>query len=246
MVHSSYQIEEANAWWGPVPHVGKVAVASRNGPYSELTFVTLIDEPARYRVLACTHPEAQFTRAEVQDMKVLTYSPNCDWDKDSYEAMALWEAGAFVHAAAKLRHAYGLDNLHYLAEGVRHVLNRVPLEQRALDEVNLYGQLPRHSPAREDLQAEPYLLLPTSPYKPHGVWTYVPPDQPFDFRVRAECFSAKTAVLQMSLEDAALKLIDVRNLVPGHIAGRVELLTTPEHDLFRTLAAYAMRFNDDA
>ncbi len=240
MVHASYEIEKANGWWGPAPELGTVAVAVREGPDLHVTFLTIVDRRDGYEVLSCTHPKGErLPRSVVQDLRVEHYSPGLDEEVESsndlsFEEPYVRERTAFVHAAAKTRHSYGLDNLHYLAEGIRCTLQGQRIERRAKEAMNEYGQLQRMYTSTK----YPYELLPTSPFAPYGLWTYVAPDHPFDLRIRAQCTIAKVTKRRRPLETLALRAIDIRKL------GDTELLSSTDHHLFKPLAD-GDRCNDD-
>ena len=242
MVHSSYEIVQANGWWGPAPQEGKVAVAACGYDDQLLGLLTIIDGPDRYDVLSCLHPAGtRLVRAEVQDLPTPQFSPLFDpIDGDSsYEFAQVQEAGAFVHEAARARHSYGLDALHYFADGLRHTILGEPLVALTEEELSGYGQRSRVFTPKHD---QPYTLVPRSPYAPHGLWTYVPPEHPFDFRVRAQCTISKAAPLDITLEELAMRAIDIRNLHTASVT--TELLTTPDHWVFLPLIAGDER-NDD-
>jgi hypothetical protein len=87
-----------------------------------------------------------------------------------------------IHRIAQAHYAWGLSELHDYRNGVRNVL------------LGKNGpRLRRHA-------------LESSPFQPSGPWTWVPPDAPFDYRVRAKCSFPKTSTTKGSIEDVALRI----------------------------------------
>lgn len=234
MAHPTYEIVQANGWWGPEPSPRSVAVVEQEGPNEVLTLLTIATSAREYDVFACMHPCGLDRRETIQQLETVYYSPKTAGiisDHTPLSGITLdvayaMERSAFVHHAARLRHSWGLSNLHYLAEGLQHTLRGTPLKKRDQRLIDAYGQPCRATPSKMNAYGCPGVhedTLPPSPFTPHGIWTYVAPDHPFDFRVRATCTIPRTAANGI-LEELAQRAANVRDL-PGF---STRLLAHPE------------------
>lgn len=221
MVDPTYQIVEANGWWGPAPEVGKTAVAQRWASGMLYGLLTISAEPEQYHAFACIHPHSTKKRSRIAEMGEFPVS-YCAGDSSESQRQLL----AFVHSAGRARYSEGLFLLHAFTEGLRHVLLGEPVPVRDPARINDYGQ----EPPIVQTFVGPMEGFPPSPYRPFGDWGYVAPEHPFDFRVRATCTYPNLRPLSTSLEQAVLKAIDIHNIEKP---GRTGLVTGTNIDLLQ-------------
>lgn len=189
-LHPTYELEQSNAWWGPQPCKGVVAVAhtrctdSREHPPTK-SFLTIINGKHDYEALASIHPHV-YGPGWVEEAAHWYLPQDPETPPEDRENPFVWDI-------AEAHYTWGITLLHHWADRLRYVMRG----------------------SGKDRESMPWEER-SSPYRPHGPWEWVPPEAPFDYRVRARMMIPKTKRQTRPLEDLLVDVIgsDIAVLLP--------------------------------